>query len=40
MEGVGARLAALVGPETRVLVSDVARLEPGASGKLPLVASV
>ncbi len=40
MEAVGARLEALVGPETRVLVSDVSRLEPGASGKLPLVASV
>jgi phenylacetate-CoA ligase len=40
MEGVGDRLAALAGPETRVLVSDVARLEPGASGKLPIVASV
>ena len=40
MEGVGDRLAALVGPETRVLVSDVARLQPGASGKLPIVASV
>ena len=40
VEAVGDRLAALVGPETRVLVSDVARLEPGASGKLPLVASV
>jgi phenylacetate-CoA ligase len=39
-EAVGDRLAALVGPETRVLVSDVSRLEPGASGKLPLVASV
>jgi phenylacetate-CoA ligase len=40
LEGAGDRLAALVGPQTRVLVSDVARLEPGASGKLPLVASV
>ena len=39
-EGVSKRLAALVGPETRVLVRDVARLEPGTSGKLPLVASV
>ena len=39
-EGAGDRLAALVGPETRVLVRDVARLQPGESGKLPLVASV
>jgi len=39
-EGVGDRLDALVGPDTRVVVRDVARLEPGTSGKLPLVASV
>jgi len=40
VEAVGDRLDALVGPKTRVHVSKVARLEPGASGKLPLVASV
>ena len=37
---VGGRLAALVGPETRLSVQDVDRLEPGRSGKLPLVVAV